>query len=105
MSIHSVVSKINNRLDSIENAICTIDEIDENGNITIYLQDMLPTLLQGFMISGKRKKLRTLKQISAYNVAKCLTSENDVKKLELPTSLYKLVLLFLDTYSGNYMTA
>ena len=45
----------------------------------------------------------TLKQISAYNVAKCILSESDVQNLHIPQSLYKLVSMFLDTYSGDYM--
>lgn len=104
LSIHSVVSKINNRLQSIENAICSINEIDENGNIIIYLFDEFPTLWQEFKITAKRKQLRTLKQISAYNVSKCITSENEIQKLELPHCLYKLVSMFLDTYSGDYIS-
>ena len=82
-----------------------MDSIDENGNITIVLDESYPTLFQGFKITAKRKRIRKLREIAAYNVAKYISSENDVKKLELPTSLYKLITEFLDTYSGDYKTA
>ena len=55
-------------------------------------------------MNAKKKWLRTLKQIAAYNVAKCISSKSDVQNLHIPQSLYKLVSIFLDTYSGDYMS-
>ena len=79
--------------------------IDDNGNMTIQHDETFPTLAHGFIVQAKRKQLRTLKDIAAYNVAKNTTSESDVKILEIPHSLHVLVTKFLDTYSGDYRTA
>ena len=62
------------------------------------------TLIKGYQINAKRKRLRTLKQIAAYNVAKCISSKSDVQNLHIPQSLYKLVSTFLDAYYGDYMS-
>ena len=67
------------------------------------LHEDFPTLMKGYQITAKRKRLRTLKEIAAYNVAKCISSNSDVQILHIPLSLYKLVSIFLDTYSGVYM--
>ena len=45
-----------------------IDGFDENGNITMDLLEFFHTLMKGYIITAKQKKLRTLKQIAAYNV-------------------------------------
>ena len=78
--------------------------IDDNGNITIQYDETFPTLSQGFEVKAKRKRLRKLKDIAAYNVAKFIVSENDIKTLNLPNSLQSLVSKFLDIYSGDYRT-
>ena len=67
--------------------------------------ETLPTLSQGFEVKAKRKRLRKLKDIAAYNVAKFIVSENDIETLDLPNSLQSLVSKFLDIYSGDYRTA
>ena len=103
LSIHSVVKDIDKRFKLIQKGGCSIDQIDDNGNFTIDLNEFFPTLMKGYIITAKRRKLRKLEQISAYNVAKCLSSEDDIGKLYIPRSLYRVVATFLDTYSGDYM--
>ena len=103
LPIHSVVLEVNRSLERVERGICTIDHVSENGDISIDLHEDFPTLMKGYQITAKRKRLRTLKQIAAYNVAKCISSESDIQRLHIPLSLYKLVSKFLDTYSGDYM--
>ena len=105
LSVHSVVSEINKTLQSFENAESYMESIDDNGNITIHLDESFPTLFQGFKITAKRKRIRNLREIAAFNVAKYISSENYVKKLKIPSSLYKLITVFLDTYSDDYKTA
>jgi hypothetical protein len=105
LPIHSIVSKINNELQLLDNNLSYVDLIDENGNIIIEHDETFPTISQGFKITAKRKRLRTLKEIAAYNVTKCITSESDVQNLEIPHSLHGLVSMYLDTYSGDYRTA
>ena len=95
---------MNRSLERIESGYCLIDHVGENG-ISIDLYENFPTLMKSYQISAKRKQLRTLKQIPAYNVAKCISSKSDVQNLHIPQSLYKLDSIFLDTYSGNYMNA
>jgi hypothetical protein len=48
--------------------------IDENGNILIQHDETYPNLSQGFLLKAKRKRLRTLKDIAACNVAKYTAS-------------------------------
>ena len=103
--MHSIVTKVNNQLTVLENSVSYIDLIDDNGNITIQYDETLPTLSQGFEVKAKRKRLRKLKDIAAYNVAKFIVSENDIETLDLPNSLQSLVSKFLDIYSGDYRTA
>ena len=78
--------------------------IDDNGNITIQYDETFPTLSQGFEVKANRKRLRKLKDIAAYNVAKFIVGENDIETLNLPKSLQSLVSKFLDIYSGDYRT-
>ena len=73
----------------------------ENGDISNYLHEDFPTFMKVYHITANRKRLRTLKQIAAYNVAKCISSESDIEKLHIPQSFYKLVSMILDTNSGN----
>jgi hypothetical protein len=105
LTMHYIVRKINIQLELLENSMSYVDVVDDNGNIVIQHDETFPTLAQGFLITAKRKRLRTLKDIAAYNVAKNITSESDVKSLEIPRSLQVLVTKFLDTYSGDYRTA
>ena len=95
--------EVNRSLERIECGICTIGHVSENGDISMDLHEDFPTLMKGYQITAKRKRLRTLKEIAVYNVAKCISSNSDVQNLHIPLSLYKLVTIFLDTYSGDYM--
>jgi hypothetical protein len=70
--MHLVVQEINSKLKLLENNTSYIDLIDENGNILIQHDETFPNLAQGFLLTAKRKRLRTLKDIAAYNVAKFL---------------------------------
>ena len=101
--MHLVLSEIESRFKLIKDGGCYIRGFDKNGNITMFLHEYFPTIMRGYIITAKRKKLRTLKEIAAYNVAKCLSNEEDIKQLQIPRSLYKLVTTFLHTYSGSYM--
>ena len=49
---------------------------------------------------------RRLKQIAAYNVGQCLSSDSnsDIENLNLPQTLDVLVKKFINTYSGDYIT-
>ena len=91
LPIHTVVMEVNRRLEKIEHGDCWMDHVSENGDISIDLHESFPTLMKGYQVTAKRKKLRTLKQIAAYNVAKHISCKSDVEKLHMPQSLYKLV--------------
>ena len=104
LSIHLIVRKINNQLERLVNNVSYIDLVDENGNITIQYDETFPTISQGFKVTAKRKRLRKLKDIAAYNVAKLIVSQTDLETLDIPHSLISLVSMFLDTHSGDYRT-
>ena len=65
--------------------------MSENGDLSIDLWEHFPTLHKDYQVTVKRKGLRTLKQIAAYNVAKNISCKSDVQKLHIPQSLYALV--------------
>jgi hypothetical protein len=67
LSMHYIVTKINSQLELLDNNLSYVDVIET-----------FPTLAQSFIVKAKRKRLRTLKDIAAYNVAKNTTSESDV---------------------------
>ena len=98
LSIHKVVSRINESLESLPNSSAYIEWIDENGNIQINLEENLPSLLQEFTIIARRRKLKRLKDIAAYNVARLISDKSDIQELNLPISLNQLVEMFLDEY-------
>jgi exonuclease I len=101
--LHFTVQEINNNLEQLENNTSYVDLIDENGNISIHDATYL-NLSQGFLLKAKRKRLRILKDISAYNVAKYTVSGSDVKVLKISLCLHDLVSIILDTYSGDYLS-
>ena len=104
LSMHLIVRKISNQLERLVNNVSYIDLVDENGNITIQYDETFPTISQGFKVTAKRKRLRKLKDIAAYNVAKLIVSQTDIETLDIPHSLHSLVSMFLDTQSGDYRT-
>ena len=103
LSIHRVVHYLRIRLQEINAYETTINMIDENGNIEIIIEEFNEDIFQSFTLKAKRKRLRRLKDIAAYNVAKQISSEDYVEYLELPTTLKSLVKTFIVTYSGNYI--
>ena len=103
LSIHTVVENLNQKLEAIENADAYVETIDENGNIEFELSESTDELLQAFTIRAKRKKLRRLKDVAAYNVAQYLSCHRDVEDLQVPISLRKLVKPYVVTISGDYI--
>ena len=101
--MHTVVENLNHKFEAIEITDAYVETIDENGNIEIELSESTYGFLQAFTIKAKRKKLRSLKYITAYNVAQYLTRHSDVEDLQVPISLRKLVKSFVITFSGDYI--
>ena len=102
--MHSIVTKINNQFNQLQNDVSYIDLIVVNGNITIDHDETFPTKPQGCKVTAKRKRLRKSKDITAYNIAKSIVSESDIATLDIPHSLHTLISMFMDTYSGDYHT-
>ena len=103
LSIHRVVHYLRERFEEIKDYDIYTEMIDENGNIEVVLVENSGEILQSFMLKAKRKRLRRLKDIAAFNVAQHLQSEDDVDSLNIPKTLKPLVKLFIVTYSGNYI--
>ena len=81
-------SLLNENLKLVQNSISSIELIDENGNILIIAR-------------ARRKKLGRLKDISAYKVAGRISGISDMKKLQLPMFINRLVASVLNTYSRD----
>ena len=47
----------------------TLEMIDDNGNIEIVITEDTKDILQGFTVKARRRRLKRLKDISAYNLA------------------------------------
>ena len=99
LSLHSVISRIEEKFKLLTN--CYLDFIDENGNIIITLHETSTTIHQEFKITARRKKLRRLENIAAFNVARQLSSEADIQELQLPKTMKKIINMYLDTFSIN----
>ena len=97
LSIHSVVAKIEEQIKPFTD--CYLDWIDENGNIVINLYEISSSVHQEFKITARRKKLRRLEQIAAFNVATQLSCQSDTKELPLPKPMKKLINMYIDTFS------
>ena len=52
---------------------------------------------------GRRRRLRRVKDISAFNFAQHLASEGKIESFNIPESVKPLVKKFLVTFSGNYL--
>ena len=70
LSIHRVVHYLRIRLQEINAYESSINMIDENGNIDIIIEEFNEDIFQSFTLKAKRKRLRRLKDLAAYNVAK-----------------------------------
>ena len=103
LSIHRVVQYLKIRLEELNAYDSYIEMIDDNGNIEIVIIENSGEIIQSFTLKVKRKRLRRLKEIAAFNVTQHLQSEDDVDSLNIPKTLKPLVKLFIVTYSGNYM--
>ena len=77
--------------------------IDDNGNMEIMIIEDTKDMLQGFTAKARRRRLRRLKDIAAFNLAQHLASEDEIESLNIPESVKPLVKKFLVTFSGNYI--
>ena len=103
LSIHRVVQNIQTSFENINEFDTTLEMIDENGNIELMITLDTEDTFNGFKIKAKRKRLRRLKDIAAFNLAKHLASESDVESLFIPKTLKPIVKKYIITYSGNYL--
>ena len=102
LSIHRVVQNIQTSFENINECDATLAMIDDNGNMEIMITLDTEDTFNGFKIKAKRKRIRRLKDIAAFNVAKHLASESDVESLFIPKTLKPIVNKYIITYSGNY---
>ena len=98
-----MVERIGSEFGKIDNIEATLEMIDDNGNMEIMVTEDTQDMLQGFKVKARRRRLRRLKEISAFNIAQHLASEGDIESLNIPESVKPLVKKFLVTFSGNYM--
>ena len=103
LSVHKVVEHIVRDFTELNDIDATLEMIDDNENMEIMITEDTKDMFQGFKVKARRRRLRRLKEISAYNLAQHLASESDIESLNIPKSVKPLVKKFLITFSGNYM--
>jgi hypothetical protein len=59
------------------------------------------TVHQEFEITARRKKVRRLEQIGAFNIAIQLSCQSDTKELPIPKPMKKFIKMYLDTFSAR----
>ena len=99
LSIQTSVAKIF----STCKILAYIETIDDNGDIVVQVDEAYEDLIQGFTLQAKRRRLRRLSDLAAFNIAQYLESESDVDCLEVPRNLKTIVKQFLVTYSEDYI--
>ena len=103
LSVHRVVEQIGSDFGRINDIDVTLEMIDDNGNMEIMITEETEDMLQGFTVKARRRRLRKLKEIAAFNLAQHLASEGEIESLNIPESVKSLVKKFLVTFSGNYI--
>ena len=103
LSVHRVVEQIGSDFGRINDIDVTLEMIDDNGNMEIMITEDTQDMLQGFTVKARRRRLRKLKEIAAFNLAQHLASEGEIESLNIPESVKSLVKKFLVTFSGNYI--
>ena len=78
LSIHRVVHYLRERFEEIKDYDIYTEMIDENGNFEVVIVEKSGEIRQSFMLKAKRKRLRRLRDVAAFNVAQHLQSEDDV---------------------------
>ena len=87
LSVHRVVERIGSEFCKIDNIEATLEMIDDNGNMEITITEDTQDMLQGFKVKARRRRLRRLKEISAFNITQHLASEGDIESLNIPESI------------------
>ena len=77
--------------------------MDENRDMEFSISEENHDILEVFTVKARRKLLRILKCIAAFNIARYLDCEGDLKYLNLPATLKPLVNKFIISYSGDYI--
>ena len=98
-----MVEQIGSNFGRIHDIDVTLEMIDDNGNMEIMITEDTQDMLQGFTVKARGRRLRKLKDISAYNLAQHLASEGEIESLNILKSVQSLVKKFLVTFSGNYI--
>ena len=75
--------RIGSKFGKIDNIEATLEMIDDNGNMEIMITEDTQDMLQGFKVKARRRRLRRLKEISAFNIAQHVASEGDNESLNI----------------------
>ena len=104
LPIHRVLQYINQSMEALTNYETSIQMIDGNGDIEFSITEENHDILEGFTVKARRKRLRTLKYIAAFNVARYLDCEDELKYLSLSfLAMDQLLLLSLPRSLYEYL--
>ena len=78
LPVHRVVQHIVRDFGELNDIDATLEMIDDNGNMEIMITEDTKDMFQCFTLKARRRRLRRLKEISAFNLAQHLASEGDI---------------------------
>ena len=76
-----MVTHIGRDFGDINDIDATLEMIDDNGNREIMITEDTKDMFQGFTVKARRRRLRKLKEIAAFNLAQHLASEGNIESL------------------------
>ena len=74
LSVHRVVEQIGSDFGRINDIDVSLEMIDDNGNMEIMITEDAKNRLKDFTVKARRRRLRRLKDIAAFNLAQHLAS-------------------------------
>ena len=83
LSVHKVVEHIVRDFGELNDIDATLEMIDDNGNMEIIITEDTQDIKQGFTVKARKRRLRRLKEISAFDIAR----EGDIEFLNISESV------------------
>ena len=104
LPMHDVIEGLNRKLGKVEGVSAFVKNIDDNGNLEIGVMEFTQDGCQCFTVGARRRRLRRLKDIAAYNIAQSLDGPDGIDELKIMASLKNSIKMYVLKMSGDYLT-